>query len=153
MQWGQEARLRGQTGIRALVGRLGSSLAKGEVGARSLYAALGQSETRSWYGEKGGNHHRTPLQALMVPHLGRNAGLAVGVAASSTSAPLSSCPHRGLCVLKVRGGSGKDLGSSFPGEPHSRASIPAWHHVAEPSALNPGSVSLPSDCRAAGAAG
>lgn len=103
--------------------------------------------------EKAGNHHHTPLQALMVPHLGRNAGLAVGVVASSTSAPLSSCPHRGLCVLKVRGGSGKDLGSSFPGEPHSRASIPAWHHVAEPSTLNPGSVSLPSDCRAASAAG
>lgn len=98
--------LQGQTGMQALVGRLGSTLAKGEghrgweVGARSLYAALGQSETRSWYGEKGGNHHHTPLQALMIPYSGRNTGVAMGVVASSTSAPLSSCPHVGLCILK-----------------------------------------------------
>lgn len=122
--WRASPHLQGQTGMQALVGRLGSTLAKGEghrgweVGTRSLYAALEQSETRSWYGEKAGNHHHTPLQALMIPHSGRNTGVAMGVAASSTSAPLSSCPHIRLCVLKVRGGSGRDLGS-FPGEPHS----------------------------------
>lgn len=66
--WRARPHLYGQTGMAALVGRLGSILAKGEglqgwgVGARSPHVVLGQPGIRSGYGEVAGNHHHAPLQ-------------------------------------------------------------------------------------------
>lgn len=105
----------------ALVGRLGSTLAKGRVYKAGEWVP--GLPTLFWDSQGSGQGMGrwqviTTMLLYRGPHgatLKKKHRCGHGVAASSTSAPLSICPHIGLQGLYIRGERGKGPGF-FPGE-------------------------------------
>lgn len=119
--------------MKALVGRLGSTLANGEghqgweVGAGPPHAVLGQSGARSGNGEGAGNHHHALLKGPSWGHTQEATQVwPWGGSVLHLSSPLQLSPYRAVGPIHQRRGWKRP--ALFPGgfspEPPSQGTEP-----------------------------